>query len=195
MFKWVCLALASVFLLVVLWMLNDVRLEVRRHGQAVSEHLPDIVAKTRQTTDLVAERLPTLVEKTEKTADTLAELAEDVQQIKELAGVSNTARDKNLVAYANSVMETLEASNASVGVTKTLGSGLKNLQPAKEWVVAARKEALLLTLLATSKQELVRRLATTKFGGSWMLQFDGMEPVPMLDWLKANHPQTKELMF
>ncbi len=186
MFKWVCLSVAIGFLSVLTWLVNDMRLQIRRSGETVqttgetiNEHLP---------------HLPEIVEKVRTTTDTLAELAADIRQLKELAGVTSTARDQNLVAYANSVLATIEGSGGTIGLRKKLGgSGLKNEVPAKEWAAGARKEALLLTILARSKKELVTRLAKNKFGSAWYIQIGNSEPVELLEWLKANHPETKAL--
>jgi hypothetical protein len=200
MFKWTCLAVAVVFLALFAWLLNDVRVLIRDSsqivhttGQTVNQHLPTIVDKTRKTTDTLADHLPEIVEKTRTSTETLAGLAEDIRQLKELAGVSNTARDKSLVAYADSVLDAIDSSGGTIGVTKTFGKGLKSTLPAKEWVVAARKEALFLTAVTTSKKELMTRLSVTKFGFAWYIQFGEQEPVPLADWLKARHPATKEL--
>jgi hypothetical protein len=202
MFKWTCLAVAVVFLAWLGWLLNEVRRELHQTGQVVqttgrtvNKHLSAIVDKTRKTTETVAEHLPEIVEKTHTTTETLAELAADIRQLKELAGLSSTARDKNLVAYADSILDRIETFAGVVGVRKTFGGpGLKNPLPAKEWVLAARKEALLLTALARSKKDLVTRLTHTKFGSPWYLQGKDQEPVALLDWLRANHPPTKELL-
>lgn len=201
MFKWVCLAVAVVFLAVLSWMLNDIRLEVRQSAEAVrastaavNEHLPAVVDRTRKATDTIADHLPAIVEKTQVTSETLAELAEDVRQLKELLGVTHTARDKNLVAYADSVLKRVEASAATVGLKKTLGSGLKNPLPAKEWAAGARKEAVYLTIVAKSKKELAIRLASNWMGSPWYIQVEGQEPVKLLDWLKAQHAETREAL-
>jgi hypothetical protein len=202
MFKWTCLAVAVVFLAVLGWLVNDIRLEVRRSAQmvhsagaTVNQQLPAIVDKTRQTTDTLAERLPEIVDKVRTTTETLAELAEDIRQLKELAGVTNVPRDKNLVAYATSVLDFIEASGGTVGVKKTFGgSGLKNPTPAKEWTVGARKEAVLLTILVTSKTEFLTRLTRNKFRSPWYIEFADNDPLTLLDWLKANHPATRELL-
>jgi hypothetical protein len=201
MFKWICLIAAVIFLTVLAWLVNDVRLQIRQSsqvvhatGQTINEHLPTIVDKTRKTTDTLAEHLPEIVEKTRKSTETLAELAEDIRQLKELAGVTNTARDKNLVAYADSVLDGIETSGGTIGLKKTFGgSGLKNTLPAKEWVVAARREALFLTAVAKSKKELITRLAENKFGSPWYIQFGDKQPVTLLDWLKANDAATADL--
>jgi hypothetical protein len=201
MFKWACLAVAVVFLAVLSWLVNDLRLEIRSSsamvqaaGQTINEHLPAIVDKTRRTTDTLAEQLPEIVEKTRASTETLAELAEDIRQLKELAGVSTQARDKSLVAYANSVLDSIETSGGTIGLKKAFGAkGLKNPVPAREWVVGARKEAVLLTILANSKAEFATRLTRNKFHSAWYIQIGEQEPVTLLDWLKANHPATREL--
>lgn len=201
MFKWCCLAVAVVFLVLVSWMLNDMRLEVRRSsqivhtsGQTVNEHLPAIVDRTKQATETVVENLPEMVEKARTTTETLAELSADIRQLKELAGISSATRDKNLVAYADSVLDHLEASGGVIGLKKQLGGkGLKNMTPASEWVTATRKEAVVQIALAGSKQDLLKRLANNKFGSPWYIQWEGKEPVTVLDWLKANHAATREL--
>ena len=201
MFKWLCLAVAVIFLVVLGWMVNDIRLQVRQTshvvhdtGQTVNEHLPIIVEKSRTSTDLVAEHLPAIIETTRTTTETLAELAEDIRQLKELLGVAHTARDQNLVAYADSVLKSIEASGGTMGLKKSLGgSGLKHPVPAREWAVGARKEAVYLTVVAKSKKELVTRLANNWLGSPWYIQVEGKDPVKLLDWLKLHHAATEEL--
>lgn len=201
MFKWTCLTVAVIFLSLLLWLVNDVRLQIRRTsqvvlttGQTVNEHLPVIVEKTRTTTDTVAEHLPEIVEKAQKSSETLADLSEDIRQLKELAGVSNSTRDNSLVVYADSVLDCIEASGGTIGLKKTLGgSGLKSTSPAKEWTVSARKEALFLTVVAKSKKELLKRLTENKFGSYWYIQLEDKSPLPLVEWLKANHAATNEL--
>jgi hypothetical protein len=202
MFKWLALAVAAFFLAVLAWMVNDARLEIRRSvellqttGQTLNEHLPAIVDKTRKTSDLVAEHLPDILAKARKTSDTLAELAEDIRQLKELAGATSTVRDQNLVAYADGVLKTIESSGGTVGLKKTFGGrGLKNPLPAKEWAAGARKEALFLTVVARSKKEMVTRLSKNLFGAHWYIQVGDAEPMTLLEWLNANHPQTREVL-
>lgn len=201
MFKWLCLLTAIAFLAGLTWMINDVRLEIHRSsellrttGTTVNEKLPTIVEKVQKSADSISESAPEIVEKIRKSSETLAELAEDIRQLKELMGVANTARDKSLVAYADSILDLIESSGGSVGLKKSFGgSGLKATLPAREWVVGARKEALFLTVVAKSKLELATRLSENKFGSSWYVQFRDKEPVSLLDWLKTHHDATKEL--
>src|SRR5438132_550301 len=125
MFKWIALAVGTLFLAVLAWMVNDARLEIRRSVQllddttrTVQENLPAIVDRTRKTADTVAEHLPEIMAKARKTSDTLAELAEDIRQLKELAGATSTARDQNLVAYADGVLKAVESSGGTIGLKK-----------------------------------------------------------------------------
>jgi hypothetical protein len=200
MFKWICLGVAVVFLSLFAWILYDVRVLihetseiVKSSGKTINEQLPTIVEKTRKTTDTLADHLPQIVEKTQKSTETLAELAEDIRQLKELAGVSNTVRDKSLLPFADGILDAIDASGGMIGVKKTFGSGLKSTQTAKEWVVGARKEALFLTAVARSRKELLTRLSENKFGSSWYIQIKDAEPVTLAEWLKAHHPAAKEL--
>jgi ABC-type transporter Mla subunit MlaD len=201
MFKWACLGVAVVFLSLFAWLLNDIRLQIRRSSgtmrtaaETVNEHLPEIVAKSRATTNTLAKNLPEIVEKAHTTTETLADLAADIRQLKELAGVISPARDKNLVAFADSLLALVESSGGIIGLKKKVfGSGLKSTQPAKEWAVGARKEALLLTVLVRSRKEMLTRLAKNKFGSDWYIQFGDQEPITLLQWIKDHHPDSKDL--
>ena len=57
---------------------------------------------------------------------------------------------------------------------KVMGSGLKEVMSAQEWVADARKEALWLTFRAKSRSEFLERLCENKFGSSWFIRFEGI---------------------
>jgi hypothetical protein len=40
---------------------------------------------------------------------------------------------------------------------------------------------------------MLTRLAKTKFGSPWYIELPGKEPQTLLDWLKENHPESREL--
>jgi hypothetical protein len=207
-FKWICLGVAVVFLSVALWMLNDVRLHVRRSaevvedsgrvvhqaGEVVNNDLPEIVQRSRETSKVVSDALPEVVERVERTTEVVAELSEDLKQLKELAGVSHVPRDRSVVAYADSVLKRIESSAGEIGVKKNVGSGLKNVRPAADWVREERREAAFLAVLGKSKKQMLDGIVRTKWGTSWFIQAPGQKPVRLLDWLKENHPETRELL-
>jgi ABC-type transporter Mla subunit MlaD len=210
MYKWLWLGVAVVSLGAALWMLNDIRLQVRQSSatiqdagltlqslkttsKTVNEKLPRIVERTNKTSDVVATQLPRVVERIDSTTETLAELSADVRQLKQLAGLTGKARDEGLTAYANSLLDKIAASGGAIGNKKVVGSGLKNKRPAAEWVVGARREALFQLLLAKSKKEMLDRLAKTALGGHWYIELPGKEPMTLTDWAKENHPESKGL--
>lgn len=210
MYRWLWLALAVAFLAPALWMLNDIRLQVRRSSATIqaagptlaalkttsttiNEKLPSIVDRTQKTSDVVAASLPQVVDRIGTTTETLAELSADVRQLKQLAGLTGKPRDEGLVAYTNSLLDRLAASGGTIGNKKVVGAGLKNKRPAAEWVVGARREALFQLLLAKSKKEMLDRLAKTSLGGHWYIELPGQAPITLTDWAKAHHPESKDL--
>jgi hypothetical protein len=212
-FRWTCLGLAASFLAGVAWMLNDIRLQVRRSadlihesGGTIQEHLPPIVEKTRQTTEVVSKNLPLVVERVkqsteivgetlpevidrvDRTTEVVAELADDIQQLKELAGLVSKKRDANLVAYTNSLLRLLEGAKLEIGSKQFLGKGLRNGVPASEWVASRRKWTALRLLRMSSRQEVVQGLTH-----GWYAAEPGGEARPLLEWVRAHHPETQSL--
>jgi hypothetical protein len=218
MFKWICLAVAVVFLSVVGWMINDIRLQVRRSArvvddagqtvnkdlpdivkrskttsEVVSKNLPEVVEKVRTSTDTVSKHLPKVIDRVDKTTEVVAGLAEDVRQLKELAGIGKEPRDKTVAAYASSVLKKIAESGGEIGVRRPPLKGLRNKKPAAEWVEGERTEAALMAILGRSKKQMLKAIATTKWGGNWYIELPGQKPVKLLDWLKENHEETKAL--
>ena len=74
----------------------------------------------------------------------------------------------------------------------SLGSGLQNPVPARAWAASARNDAILATILNRSKLGVLTSLTSNTINLPWIMEF-GNRRVPMLDWLKENHPPTKAL--
>ncbi len=175
--KWSCLTLVVLFAASLGWVLNDLRIVIKTSMQTLDENLPEILANTKKSTA------------------TLAVLSEDIRQLRDLAGVASGNRDRSLVVYADRLLDLIEASGGQVGLQKIIfGGGLKELLPASEWVVAARKEGLWLSFRAKSKKELFERLTKTKFGAAWHIQFDNAEPTSLADWLAQQDAETAEIL-
>jgi hypothetical protein len=171
---WIYHALAIAALLVLIFLLNDLRREFRRTGRAVNENLPEILEKTRTSTE------------------TLARLSEDIRQLRDLAGVTGTPRDATLARYADELLDAIEAAPAArIGVEAIIGSGLKDARPASEWTVDARKEAVYLAFAASSRAELLDRLTKNKFGREWLIQEGEKPPVKLREWLQRKFPVTR----
>lgn len=167
MFRWSCFALAAVSIATTLWMVNDLRVEMRR------------------TTGMLNERLPQILERTKQSTETLAELSTDLRQLRDLAGAT-APRDKTLVAYADAVLDAIERSPGVIGLEKTMGSGLKDEMPAKDWVTSARREAVWLSMTTKSKSDLLRHLCKNKFGSNWMIRVGDKKPEELEEWVQTN---------
>jgi hypothetical protein len=162
--------LGVVALVLVVILLFDLRTEFKRTGRTVNQHLPEILAKTQTSTD------------------TLAKLSEDIRQLRDLAGATGP-RDATLARYADDLLDRVEsATDARIGVEAIIGKGLKDTQPAEEWTVEARKEALYLTFAAKSREELLERLTKNKFGRDWLIQEGQSGPVRLREWLEGKRP-------
>jgi hypothetical protein len=169
MTKWLYPLLAVLVSAALLWMLNDLRVQARRSAETINAKLPEILDKSR------------------RTADTLAVLADDVKRLRALAGATDGVRDPALVDYATAVLDRIAAVDGVVGLMpKVIGSELKDTQPTKEWVVGARKEALVLVFRAGSRDELLERLCQNKFGSDWYIQPKGGKAVVLREWVKQN---------
>jgi hypothetical protein len=224
MFKWLCLGVGSLFLAATLWMVNDIRLNVARSatvvadtGGTINEKLPAIVASSRKAAELINDKLPSIVASSGKAAElidgslpdlvknagaateVLAGLAEDIKQLKDLAGAGKE-RDKNLIAYTNSLLSAIEKTGGKIGMSKAFSvkrGSLKNTRPVAEWVADARREALFLMLLVSTKKDMAVRLSRTKIVGFdwWIEATPGGPSVKLLEWMKENHPETKALSW
>jgi hypothetical protein len=197
MFKWVALGIGCAFLGFLTWMVNDMRLQVHRTTDVVTEtvsELRDDVRNVRQTLANIKQSVVNIKQTVSNIKQTVSNIKQTVSNIKQtVAKIPLVRADEDLAAYASSVLSAIEQSGAQIGVRAALGKGLKKPVPAKEWVVGARREAALLTRVSRSKMDVLAKLATNLFGSPWLMEFEGGERVPMLDWLKKNHPPTKAL--
>jgi hypothetical protein len=175
MFRWACFGLAAIAVAALLWMLNDLRVEVKHTNAIVAEHLPAVLANVKQGTE------------------TLAHLSKDIEGMRDLAGIANGPRDRSLVVYADSILDFLDQQKGQIGLEKLVGKGLKDTVPVQDWVTGARKEALWLTFRANSKAELLDRLGKNKFGAAWYFAPATGEPVQLIEFLKQNHADSKAL--
>lgn len=147
-FRWTGLGLAALVAGVLLWMLNDVRSELKRTNAVVSQQLPTILDNVKQGTS------------------TLAQVSKDIDNLRNLLG-AGAPRDRSMVLHADALLDHLEKLPGQIGLTQIVGKGMKDLVPVAEWVAAARKEALWLTFRAASKAELAERLAKNRYGSDW----------------------------
>lgn len=164
LFRWACFAVGVAAVAILLWMIDDLRREAKRTNAIIDAQLPRILDNAKTATD------------------TVAKLAKDIEAMRDLAGLSAPA-DRSLALYADALLDYLEAQPGQIGLDKKLGSGMKDLLPVADWVRDARREALWLTFRASTKADLLDRLAKNKFGSPWYYVPPSGEPVPLAELL------------
>ena len=170
--KWLAMAIAAIAFLYFAWVVDGLRRDLKDAAAALNENLPRILENSR------------------KTSETLRRLSEDLEKLRNLAGLENGSKKHALVAFADRVLDLLESTEGNIGLTrKIIGQGLKNIETLQEWVAGARKEALFLTATANNRTEFLQRLCHNKFGSEWMIQTPGSQPRPLLGWLRETHPE------
>ncbi len=176
-FKWFCFGLAAIVCAVLLYLLDDTRKEIRRTNEAVNAHLPQILANVNVATA------------------TLADVSKDINAFRDLAGLTGGGvQDRSLVVYADGILDFLEQQpQGQIGLSKIVGKGLKDVITSAEWARDSRKEALWLTFRASTKKELLERLGKNKFGSDWYFTAPGIEPMPLIEFLRLNHTASKGL--
>ncbi len=173
------MGIALLFAAVLLWMVNDLRRDLKQSVQVVNTQLPEILENTRDS------------------SQTLAVVSNDIRELRDLAGISTGTGDRSLVSYADGVLDAVESSGGVIGLKGKLGMSAKldDPVPAAEWVVGARKEAVYLALRAQSQHELLHRLTTSfPLRRAWQMQIGEAAPEPLIDWLRVHHAESADVL-
>jgi hypothetical protein len=191
MFKWTCLALAVVFGIALLVMIADLK-----HDVTAS------IANANDAVVTVNQRLPEMISEVKTGTETLAGLADDVELIKSLAGISAEQSDRGvrgLANYADEIQKILARKIGGKGVEvmkeRVIGKKLEVFETADEFLVGLSKEMVTLVLFAKSKEEILdrachsRRPRRTPF----FLKFSNEEPILMEEFIRQHHPESAEL--
>jgi hypothetical protein len=175
-FRWTCLLVVAAFLGGVLWMANDLRVEIKSTTENVN-----------QATTTVNTRLPEIINKAEVGVDTFADLSADVDRLKQVIGLGlekTNARYSDHVKLAKKAFELIAQSGGTLSRDKDVGFG-KQSYPAEEWVIAQRSEIPVLAIIATSDEEFLYRMTrSTLLDKPWSIKLPNQSSVLLLDWLK-----------
>ena len=191
MFKWTCFASGAIFgialLVVILQLKSDVTSAVDEANEAVA---------------VVNERLPEIMTEVKTGTKTLAGLAEDVELIKSLAGLS-AERSKQgfrgLATYADEVQRVLVEQTEGKGVVvmkeKVIGKKLEEVESMEEFLVGLSKEMVTLVLIAKSKQEILHKAS---YAGPprrkpFHLKFPGEKAILLGSFIKKHHAESAAL--
>jgi hypothetical protein len=197
-FKWTCFSGATVFGIVLLVLIVDLKRDVTESLDAAKA----AVSNANKAMEVVNDRLPEMIGEVKTGTEALAGLAEDVELIKSLAGL-NAERSKQgfrgLATYADDAQKVLFEHTEGKGVIlmkeKLIGKKLEEVESMEEFLVGLSKEMVTLVLLAKSKQEILHKAC---YAGPprrlpFYLKFPGEKPVSLMAFIKKHHPESAEL--
>ena len=166
MFKHICLLTAALFGVVIVYIVNDVRVDVKS-------------------------KLAEIRDKTQTVADESKQAAESLRELRELLSGPNKSAKHGFMAYANEVLSMIEAQkDAKIGV----GDKMRDALDAPVWTVNARKEAVLLAMWENTKEKMLHRLCrTAMLRSEFYMQQGGAQPRLLEAWIRENHAESGSL--
>ncbi len=137
---------------------------------------------------LLAVTVPTML----SAGPQLKALTTQVKELRELAGLQG-GYQREAVRYASGVLNTIETLRGKGVEVMTKGIGGK-AEPLEEWLVGARREALVLVFTTKSPQAFLRELCQSMaLNRPFHLRFPDGKTEKLEDWLRREHPATAVL--
>jgi hypothetical protein len=106
-FKWICLAVAVLALGMFGWMLNDVRLEMKRLAAQAEERLPRILSQTERITTQLDSQLPRLMSQTEIAATNINRHLPPLMETSEKAATTLNKQLPQLLASTEAAADSI----------------------------------------------------------------------------------------
>jgi hypothetical protein len=169
--------------------------QTEQAATTVNDQLPKLLAQSEQAATTINSHLPRLLASSETAIDNLSELSDSFKQYKGLMGMVHVAtQNKDLLSYGSGILSWVRQQNVTIGVKKP-GSDqeLKRPTTAKDWAEAAQKDVHFLSLASASKAEVLHGLAKTNAAVAWHVQVGDQAPRPLADWVRENHPDSKDV--
>ncbi len=196
-FKWACLGSAIIFACILMWMIADFKNKM----VIALRNAENTVSQVRFSVDKVNHRMPSMLSEIHTTSRTLKGLADDVELIKEVAGVGEEAKDRgirSLAVYVREVQDLLqqksEDSNATVLIEEVVGSDLKEVDTLKAFLVGVNKEMLVILTLSNSNEETLYRICHSGIRRKpYYIQLENEDPIKLEDYIRQHHPESREL--
>ncbi len=196
MFKWTCLSAAILFGIVILWLVYDLKRDVTASIDTANV----TVAEANDVMATVNAKLPEIISEVKKGTETLSDLAEDVELIKSVAGIRNDQKDRGLrglANYANEIQKVLAESTAEkeamILIEKIIGTDLKEVETAEEFLVGLSREMIAIILpIARSKQEILYRTCYSMppRRKPYYIQFSDAEPISLEAFIREHHAES-----
>ncbi len=199
MFKWVCFGAAAGFGIVTLVFIYQLKTEVTSALASAESAVED----ANQAVTTVNDQLPEIIAQVKTGTETLSQLAEDVELIKSVAGVSDGTSDKGirgLATYADEMQQMLrdrtQGAGATILIQEIFGKDLKEVESIEEFLVGLNKEMFGIILpLAKSRQEILYRATHSRppRRQPFHIRLPGQEPQRLDDFIRRHHAASASL--
>ncbi len=151
----------------------------------VMEHVTGVTSKFYEASDQIVQDVRT-------TTAAASSASEQFTLISQLLGGAVKEGDPGDIAYAVSVLDLIDKTDAKIG-TKRFGK-IRSALSGTDWVASQRNESAALVMFRhVSKKVYLKEICATWVGTSYYIKVDDSKPIKLVDWLKANHPETKSL--
>ncbi len=197
-FKWSCLAVGVAFGVILLWMIAD----FKRKMVVSLDKAEATVGQVQQSVEKVNANMPAVLEEIRQTSHTLSRVADDVELMKRVAGISNENEQRGfrgLAIYADELQQLLADESAGkdvkILIEEVVGSDLKVVESVEEFLVGLNKEMILTVLpLSKSRQEILYRVCRSGIRRKpFYIQFGDAEPVLLKEFIREHHPASRDL--
>ncbi len=196
LFKWACLAIATLFGAVVLYMIVDLKRDVTRSLDSAQS----AVSEANTALGTVNEKLPTIVGEVKKGTEALSGLAEDVELLKSVMGIEKSDRGlRGLTRYADEIETVLHEAttgkNAMIKIEAFIGTSLKDVETVDEFLIGLNKEIVVILAVAKSKEEVLWRVCHSGVPRRkpFYIAIDDGEPVTLSEFIKSRHQESAGL--
>lgn len=197
-FKWTCLGTGLVFGTLLLWMIADFKSKLL----AAVEKAESTVGQVQSSVENVNAAMPSLLEELRDSSQTLSRVANDVELMKRVAGLAHDQSDRGvrgLAVYADEIQQVLaqkiEGKPAQILVEEVIGSDLKVLESAEEFLVGLNKEMILTILpLSKSRQEVLYRVCRSGIRRKpFYIQLGEHNPQRLEEFIREQHSASRDL--
>ncbi len=198
LFKWTALSIATLFGIVLLWMITDFKQRILVSMEKAEATLDN----AKRSVDNVNSKLPAILVEVKQTSQTLARVADDVELMKRVAGIDHESQDRGVrgfALYADELQQILNeqavAHPAKILKEEVVGSDLKVVETLEEFLVGLSKEMIVAILpVSKSRQEILYRVCHSGVRRvPFYIQIEDAEPVLLEEFVKEHHAASREL--
>jgi hypothetical protein len=170
--------------------------QTEKASVTINSHMPKLLNQSEDAATTINTHLPTLLTHTETAMDNIADLSSNFKQYKGLFGMLNVAtQNKDMLSYGSNVLNWVEGQpDVKIGVKKPgTSQELKQVVSAKEWATSTKGDVHFLSLVSTTKVEMLHGLSRVNSAAALHVQVGKEPPRPLAEWIKEKHQDSQDI--